>query len=95
MTLGDYIAITIKTLTNALNRDLFVIEGFSYLEDDSDILISYRFSGKRKPVLNVHLTKLIKDGKKLNCFSREDVCEASVLYGRLMEKKIQNQKNIG
>ena len=92
ITLGRYIAMTIKTLAAMFYQDVFAVEGFSYLEDQSDMVVAYRVSGKRKPVLSMHLTKLIKDQQMLNCFSREDVGEIGMLYGRLMEKKIQNKK---
>lgn len=92
ITLGRYIAITVRTFANIFYQDVFAIDGFNYLEDESDMVVSYRVRGKRKPALKMHLTGLIKDQKMLNCFSREDVGEIGMLYGRLVERKIQNKK---
>lgn len=92
ITLGRYIAMTVKAFAAMFYHDVFAIEGFSYLENEADMIVTYRVSGKRKPILNMHLTKLIKDRQMLNCFSREDVGEIGMLYGRLMEKKLQSKK---
>jgi hypothetical protein len=89
VTLGKYIAITVRTLAALFYQDVFVVEGFSYLDNQRDMVVFYRINGKREPILQIHLTQLIKDKKMLNCFSREDVGEIGMLYGRLMEKRIQ------
>lgn len=91
LTLGKYFAMTVKTFAAIFYQDLFAVEGFSYLENETDMVVTYRVSGKRKPILSMHLTKLIKDRQILNCFSREDVGEIAMLYGRLMEKKLQKK----
>lgn len=80
-----------RTLAALFYQDVFVVEGFSYLDDQRDMIVFYRISGKREPILQIHLAQLIKDKKMLNCFSREDVGEIGMLYGRLMEKRIQKR----
>lgn len=92
ISLPRFIAKTINTFAAAFYQDIFAIESFTYLQDESDIIVSYRVNGKRKPVLSMHLTLLMKNQKMLNCFSRIDAGEIGMLYGRLMEKKIQNNK---
>lgn len=92
ITIGRYIALTIRSFIAMFYRDIFVIEGFNYLEDESDMVVTYRVEGKRKPVLKMHITRLVKDQQMLNCFSREDVGEVGVLYGRLIEKKYKRKK---
>lgn len=92
ITLGEYIAITINNLATIFYQNVFTVDGFSYIENESEMVVAYRVTGKRRPVLKMHITKLIKDKEMLNCFSREDVGEIGMLYGRLMEKKIQNKK---
>jgi hypothetical protein len=86
--LSKYIAITIKRFATIFYQDIFVVDGFSYLEDQTDMIVSYRIVGKRNPLLQSHLTQLMKDPQMLNCFSRQDVGEIGMLYGRLMEKRI-------
>ena len=92
ISISKFIAITINTIAAAFYQDIFVIDGFSYLEDESDMIVSYRINGKRKSILNSHLTVLVKNQKLLNCFSRIDAAEIGMLYGRLMEKKILRRK---
>ena len=92
ISLSKFIATTVNTLATAFYQDIFAIEGFAYLQDESDMIVSYRVTGKRKPVLSTHLTVLIKNEKMLNCFSRLDSGEIGMLYGRLMERKIQAKK---
>ena len=79
ITLGRYIATTIKAFAVMFYQDVFVVDGFTYLEDESDLVVAYRVGGKRKPVLKMHITKLIKDKQILSCFSREDVGEIGML----------------
>lgn len=92
ISLSKFIATTVNTLAAAFYQDIFAIEGFAYLPDGSDMIISYRVTGKRKPVLSTHLTVLIRNEKMLNCFSRVDAGEIGMLYGRLIERKIQTKK---
>jgi hypothetical protein len=91
ISLSKYIAMTVRTLATLFYQDVFVVDGFTYLDNQFDMIVSYRISGKRNPVLQMHLTQLIKDRKMLNCFSREDVGEIGMLYGRLMEKRMMQR----
>jgi|SRR6185437_14618074 len=93
ITLSNYITATVKTLAAIFYQDVFVVDGFTYLDDQTDMIVSYRINGKRNPILQTHLTQLIKDRKMLNCFSREDVGEIGMLYGRVMEKIIQKRNS--
>ncbi|MBV8802195.1 MAG: hypothetical protein JO131_04395 [Gammaproteobacteria bacterium] len=92
ITLSKYIADTVKTLAKIFYQDIFIVDGFTYLDNQTDMIVSYRINGKRSPILQIHLTQLIKDRQMLNCFSRNDVSEIGMLYGRLIEKIIQKRQ---
>ncbi len=92
ITIGQYFAALIHNFTTFFYQNLFSVDSFTYLENNDDIEVIYRITGKRRPILRKTITQLIKDQKKLNCFSREDVSEMSILYGRLMEKRLHNKK---
>jgi hypothetical protein len=66
---------TVKTLARIFYQDVFVVDSFAFLDNQTDIIVSYRINGKRNPILQIHLTQLIKDRKMLNGFSREDVAK--------------------
>ena len=93
ITLGKYIAHTVKTLAKIFYQDVFVVDSFAFLDNQKDIIISYRINGKRNPILQIHLTQLMKDRRMLNCFSREDVSEIGMFYGRLIEKHYSEAKS--
>jgi len=92
ITLGQYLATLIRGFSSLFYQNLFSIDSLSYLERDHDIEVVYHVTGKRMPILRKKLTHLIKDQNKISCFSREDVCEMGIFYGRLMEKKLNNKK---
>lgn len=92
ITLGQYFSVIIHNFSSLFYQNLFSIDSFTYLERDYDIEVVYHVTGKRMPILRKKITHLINDQNKMNCFSRDDVCEIGIFYGRLMERRLKNKK---
>jgi len=85
--IGFYIGTLLKHFASLLYQNIFAVDSFKYLNDEDDIEVIYCVTGKRTPKLKKKLSQIIKDEKILECFSRKDICEMGVFYGRIVEKR--------
>lgn len=90
-TLTRCISIILNNFASFLYQNMFTVDSFRYLENEDDIEVTYSVTGKRTPVLRKKLSQIVKDEKMLDCFSRKDICEIGVFYGRMVEKRHQKK----
>jgi len=89
LTLSQYVSASIKHFSSLLYQDLYTVDNFNML-DDGDIELVYHVNGKRNTSLRKRVSQVVNDKDLFKCFSREDVLDMGVFYGRLMEKAATN-----
>lgn len=90
-TLIHCISIILNNFASLLYQNMFTVDSFRYSENEDDIEVTYSVTGKRSPVFRKKLSQIVKDEKMLDCFSRKDICEMGVFYGRIVEKGHQKK----